>query len=348
MTGIELIKEITSERNKAFCIPELFLDLLDGDHIAALLLNQICYWADVKGGDWFYKTYEDWQKELRLTEYQVRTAIKILKKYGVQTTFHKASKQNTHKLHYRVDVEQLKTALLGILEGEKFQPLKISTLKNFEGRNIQETEGEKFQPLEGEKFTASINTKITTEITTKDTSSSTAHVPAYDELLITPNLTNTTDTTTEPINFRNFRNQHKGDQFYENAFQAFESSIGTLTPYLADQLKDLIKEYGEPDFILACQEAELNNKRNLPYVNGILRKCKEEGRKPGQKRQNQNSNQATYTNTGNSTGYGGYRKQYQEPRKLSVQEEIALHVPQQLKSARQLEWERQQQAIQVV
>ena len=303
MTGIELIKEITSERNKAFCIPELFLDLLDNDHIAALLLNQICYWTNVKGGDWFYKTYEDWQKELRLTEYQVRTAIKNLKKYGVHTTFHKASKQNTPKLHYRVDIEQLKTALLKTLKVENPLPLNNSTLKNLEGLNIQCTEGEKFQPLEGEKITASINTEITNqENTTKITSSSSVLITPDEQVStqvhtqeetddddfnsfgLSNHNTQPTPISKPPFDARAYRQAIvKNDVQRQIALNHIISLIGGINYSISQKVEDLLDDYGTEWVIAGCEQAALHGGRTLAYLTSVLDKSRKNKCKPGEK-----------------------------------------------------------------
>lgn len=56
----------------------LIVDFLEGDHNAAILLNQILYWlsrtADKEG--WFYKTYDDWYNEIRFSSYQVWRVVR--------------------------------------------------------------------------------------------------------------------------------------------------------------------------------------------------------------------------------------------------------------------------------
>lgn len=61
-----------------------------------------------------------------------------------------------------------------------------------------------------------------------------------------------------------------------NIFRLYESSIGPLTPILADALKDAEKIYSEDQIEAAFAEAVKRNKRNWKYVEAILRNRKEE------------------------------------------------------------------------
>ena len=93
-----LIKELTGQAN-ILTIPRLFIDYT-GDVNTALLLSQVIYWSDKNPtSQWFYKSYEDWQRELGLTEYQTRRSINILKRIGIiETQVRKANGNPT--LHY--------------------------------------------------------------------------------------------------------------------------------------------------------------------------------------------------------------------------------------------------------
>ena len=61
-----------------------------------------------------------------------------------------------------------------------------------------------------------------------------------------------------------------------NIFQLYESSIGPLTPLLADVLKDAEKTYSEEQIEEAFGIAVKRNKRSWKYVEAILRNRKEE------------------------------------------------------------------------
>jgi hypothetical protein len=99
-----LIVAFTGQANY-LVIPRIFLDLLNNDHVGALLLNQMIYWSD-RGDDqgWFYKTYADWHDELGFSPYQVARATKQFKALGiVETKIKKANGNPT--LYYRVDMQ---------------------------------------------------------------------------------------------------------------------------------------------------------------------------------------------------------------------------------------------------
>ncbi|MGD0751353.1 MAG: DnaD domain protein [Anaerolineales bacterium] len=62
-----------------------------------------------------------------------------------------------------------------------------------------------------------------------------------------------------------------------NIFKLYEENIGPLTPLIADSLQDAEKTY-PPEWVAeALGIAVKNNKRNLKYVEAILRRWKEEG-----------------------------------------------------------------------
>lgn len=72
-------------------------------------------------------------------------------------------------------------------------------------------------------------------------------------------------------------------------FTSYESNIGALTPHICDRLKELIKEH-PPDWIKeAIEKSTRLEKRNLGYVEGILKGWKQEGK----------NNARTQVNAGN-------------------------------------------------
>ncbi|MFN8446911.1 MAG: DnaD domain protein [Caldilineaceae bacterium] len=61
-------------------------------------------------------------------------------------------------------------------------------------------------------------------------------------------------------------------------FVIYEQNIGLLTPLIADQLRDMEKSY-PPDWISeAFETAVRNNKRNLRYIQNILKRWETEGK----------------------------------------------------------------------
>lgn len=63
-----------------------------------------------------------------------------------------------------------------------------------------------------------------------------------------------------------------------NIFVLYEQNVGVLTPLLAEQLRDLEKTYA-PEWINDAFEIAIgNNKRNLRYIQAILKRWETEGR----------------------------------------------------------------------
>jgi hypothetical protein len=113
----QLIKAYSGQR-KMVVIPMLYIQLL-GDLNRAALLNQIIFWSDNSSNPdgWFYKSYEDWQEELGLSQYQVSRAIKgdkrnlqgdelTLQAVGVEVK-RKRIKTGAVVNHYRVNMDIL-------------------------------------------------------------------------------------------------------------------------------------------------------------------------------------------------------------------------------------------------
>jgi hypothetical protein len=111
-----LIRDVTNENNLLLTTP-LLVDFFDGDHNAAILLNQILYWTDRTSDPdgWFYKTHHDWFHELRFSAYQVRRVIfgdhrvqspkRNLWQVGLETVVRMAP-NGRNATFYRLDVPQ--------------------------------------------------------------------------------------------------------------------------------------------------------------------------------------------------------------------------------------------------
>ncbi len=109
---IDLIREAQGQAI-VLGVPKALVDFLNGDHLAALLLNQMLYWTDITTDPdgWFYKSYSEWEKELGLSAYQVRRRVEgLLKPVGVEVKKRKG-RLPSPTLHYRVQVEKLTAAL---------------------------------------------------------------------------------------------------------------------------------------------------------------------------------------------------------------------------------------------
>lgn len=109
-------------------IPRAYITFCKGDHLAALLLSQILYWSDRTNdaNGWFAHSYQEWEDELGMTEYQVKRAVNgdkrrknpgfSLKSIGVETRlFQSPYHQGAATLHYRVDKEKLRESVIAFL-----------------------------------------------------------------------------------------------------------------------------------------------------------------------------------------------------------------------------------------
>ncbi len=81
------------------------LDMLNGDHLAAIFLEQLLYWSERTSHPegWIVKTYEEWENELYLSAYQVKAIVKRLKPFGLEAEVHRSTfHQNQPVVHYRL------------------------------------------------------------------------------------------------------------------------------------------------------------------------------------------------------------------------------------------------------
>lgn len=66
-----------------------------------------------------------------------------------------------------------------------------------------------------------------------------------------------------------------------NVFLLYEQNIGVMTPLIADQLRDMEKTYAPEWIHEAVEIAVSNNKRNLKYIQSILRRWEIDGKSGG-------------------------------------------------------------------
>ena len=66
-----------------------------------------------------------------------------------------------------------------------------------------------------------------------------------------------------------------------NIFVLYEQNIGTLTPIIADQLRDAEKNYSLEWIVEAIEIAVANNVRKWRYVQSILERWQQEGKSSG-------------------------------------------------------------------
>lgn len=96
---ISLIKSMSGQAN-ILTIPRIYIDITDGDHLAALFLSQCIYWSDKGAKEWFYKSDREWEDELGLSHSQVSRIRKKLDPI-IKTQVKRANGAPT--THYMVD-----------------------------------------------------------------------------------------------------------------------------------------------------------------------------------------------------------------------------------------------------
>lgn len=148
----ELIKSLSGQAN-IIAIPRIYIDLLDGDINAAMLLSQIVYWSDKskRKDGWFYKSFSEWNQEIGLSQYKVKRATQMLQeKKLIQVALHRANGAPT--LHYKLDFPLLTNSIMKFLDNRE-------TLQSDYEVSLQSDYEETEQSL----------TEITTEINSKNT-----------------------------------------------------------------------------------------------------------------------------------------------------------------------------------
>lgn len=110
MSNYKAMRELTrrlSGQENVFTVPRIYVQYT-GDLTTAVLLNQIVFYSDKskRRDGFFYKTYEEWEKEICLSKRQVRYATDKLKELGiVETKIKKANGAPT--VHYKLDYDKL-------------------------------------------------------------------------------------------------------------------------------------------------------------------------------------------------------------------------------------------------
>lgn len=115
---------------------------LTDSHTAAIFLSQAIYWEETVGRE-YYKTNEDWQKELYMSEQVFATARKKASKY-ISVVKKGLPARNFYKVNWDVLLEDLDTLVTGVssqLENYPHQsPQKVGSLDTPEsGVTITET-----------------------------------------------------------------------------------------------------------------------------------------------------------------------------------------------------------------
>ena len=132
-----------SGKNRIIGVPITYVDLTDGDHVAALFLQQVLYWTQYTKDEngWFYKTGVEWYEELRLTYRQISRVSKLLKPIGLETKLkkHKGAPKTFYRINFDVFIPVATT-----FTETGFSPLvKITKSENHKSAKSISTKGKK-------------------------------------------------------------------------------------------------------------------------------------------------------------------------------------------------------------
>lgn len=247
MSNYKAMRELTrrlSGQENVFTVPRIYVQYT-GDLTTAVLLNQIVFYSDKskRRDGFFYKTYEEWEKEICLSKRQVRYATDKLKELGiVETKIKKANGAPT--VHYKLDYDKLVDSIVTKCHFPIEQNVTIESNK----MSLSLTE---------------ITTENTTEITTRDIVADAPALP-YQQIV---NYLNEKASTS-------FRHNTKKTQNlilvrFKEGFTVddFKRVIDVKT---AEWLNDSqMNQYLRPETLFGTKfEAYLNQKPKGEYPNG--------------------------------------------------------------------------------
>jgi|GEM_PF-4627269 len=130
---LELIKNATGEKH-FMGTPRVLVDFMEGDFVAATVLNQILYWSDRTNdpNGYFWKTYKQWKEELGFGKSRMmrviygdsrtKTRKKILLDVGVEVVHQKAP-NGLRVNYYRINEPLFFAQLVDFLEANYGEPL---------------------------------------------------------------------------------------------------------------------------------------------------------------------------------------------------------------------------------
>ena len=122
----DLIRSVSETKEMILPCP-LLAEFFDGDHNAAIFMNQVLFWTDrtTDPDGWFYKTYDDWDEEIKFSYYQVQRVIfgdervqnpkRNLADVGLETKV-KMAPNGRNATFYRLDVPQFVGMLVDWIE----------------------------------------------------------------------------------------------------------------------------------------------------------------------------------------------------------------------------------------
>lgn len=208
----------------------------------SIVLQQAHYWLNITkyefdGYKWFYKTYEDWQKEFPFWSLAtVRRVINSLEKQGYLISTTDYNKMQIDKTKwYRIDYQKLVSSPSAQNEQSSCSNCAVEVLKMS-------------SPSAQNDHTN--NQRIITKNYTENYS---------DNVVVDESAqSNAQSDSQKPKNITVF-------EFYQ------QNGFGTLSPYVAEKVGAWIDDLSEELVLEAMKIATENNARNWKYVESILK-----------------------------------------------------------------------------
>lgn len=185
-----------------------------------LFLSQVWYWSSrTKDKDgWFYKTQEDWEKELGLTPTEQKRIREILKKLGI---LEEKLRSLPRKVHFRLNKNKLHDLLSNeFYNAEKIELTELSSFSESQYQGFSDTENPSYcktlkQALKKPSNKSPQNLESSTDETSQQVYIKSANKsvqkleaslqetsnPIYTEITTETTSENTTKITTENKNF---------------------------------------------------------------------------------------------------------------------------------------------------
>ena len=115
-----------SGNNYNLVVNREYVKMLGGDATTALMLSQLIYWCDKRSNEndgWVIKSYDEWDKELGLSKYQIKRASKKLVEYGLEveckrSRYHKGGATNHYKLDFSILSDKVENHIKSELDSE--------------------------------------------------------------------------------------------------------------------------------------------------------------------------------------------------------------------------------------
>lgn len=126
-----LIERISGQAS-VITVLRIYVDIC-GDLETAAVLSQCVFWSD-KGTlqeGWFYKSREEWRREIGIKRTALDGAISHLKELGIVETDLKSARHNSPTIFYRVDMDNLTKVIVNYLQ-TRFAEINKSNVRSVE------------------------------------------------------------------------------------------------------------------------------------------------------------------------------------------------------------------------